>query len=149
LFSLDSSALTQLNKKNLDTKDGETSKKFEFRQLGFQCSGLQKANQIVIQCLDKQNNSREAILDRRDVKQLLAVADTDDMPILLRTSRAVELWKWSNGNYNLESRLVDGQVEQIERIQQGAGMESGYVAILASTPAAEIRIYRYIFWYYI
>jgi len=50
-------------------------------------------------------------------------------------------WQNINGNYNLVSRLVDGQVEQIERIQV-AGMESGYVVLLALTPAAEIRIYR-------
>ncbi|XP_017012150.2 uncharacterized protein clos [Drosophila takahashii] len=139
------SALTQLNKQNMDkyTSDADSSKKLELEVFGFKCRALQEANQIVIQCLNKQNNSREAILARRDVKQLLAVADTDAMPILLKTSRAVELWKWSNGNYSLVSRLVDGQVEQIERIQRGAGMEAGYVALLASSPAAEIRIYSF------
>ncbi|KAH8345532.1 hypothetical protein KR084_007608 [Drosophila pseudotakahashii] len=140
-----SSALTQLNKQNMDeyTSGVESSKKLELEIFGFQCRGLQEANQIVIQCLNKQNNSRVAILPVRDVKQLLAVADTDAMPILLKTSRAVELWKWSNGDYSLVSRLMDGQVEQIERIQRGAGMESGYVALLASSPAAEIRIYSF------
>uniref|UniRef100_A0A6P4EBK3 LOW QUALITY PROTEIN: uncharacterized protein LOC108040825 n=1 Tax=Drosophila rhopaloa TaxID=1041015 RepID=A0A6P4EBK3_DRORH len=144
LFTLNST-LTQLNKQILDQfpEDADTKQQMEFALLGFQCRGLQEANQIVIKCSDKQNNSREAIVTRRDAKQLLLVADTEDMPILLKTSRAVELWKWSNGNYSLVSSLMDGLVEQIALIQREAGMESGYVALLVSSPAAEIRIYSF------
>ncbi|XP_017120153.1 uncharacterized protein LOC108141347 [Drosophila elegans] len=141
-----SSALhAQLKKQILDEfpKDAETKQQIKFALLEFQCLGLQEANQIAIKCVDKQNNSREAIMASRDAKQLLLVAETDDMPILLRTSRAVELWKWSSGNYSLVGSLLVGQVEQMARIQRGAGMESGYVALLASSPAAEIRIYSF------
>ncbi|XP_017066585.1 uncharacterized protein LOC108104812 [Drosophila eugracilis] len=147
LFSRNSSSpeLTQLYKQNLEqyTKVADNSNELEFAVFGFQCRGLQEVNQIVIRCLDKNNNSREAILARREVKQLLAVADADDIPILLKTSKAVELWKWINGSYTLVSRLLDGQVENIARIPQEVGMDSGYVALLATSPAAEIHIYSF------
>ncbi|EDV58234.2 uncharacterized protein LOC6541760 [Drosophila erecta] len=147
LFGQNSSlfALAQLKKRILDqiTENAETPNKLQFRSHGFECRALQEEKQIVIRCLDMENNSREAILPRRAVKQLLAVADTDEMPILVSSARAVELWKWSNGNYSLSSRLMDGQVEQMALSQRCAGMESGYVALMASSPAAEIRIYSF------
>ncbi|EDW47124.1 GM20593 [Drosophila sechellia] len=138
-------ALTQLNKTNLNpiNEQAQNPQKLQFRSYGFQCRALQEENQLVIRCLDDQNNSREAILPRRDVKQLLPVADSDEMTILLRTPRAVELWKWSNDNYSLSSKLMDGQVEQMALSQGGAGMESEYVALMALSPAAEIRIYSF------
>ncbi|XP_039486003.1 uncharacterized protein LOC120448200 isoform X1 [Drosophila santomea] len=147
LFGENSSLFTptELKNTNLDqsAEDSQTPKKLHFRSYGFQCRALQEENQVVIRCLDKQNKSRKAILPRRAVKQLLAVADSYEMPILVSSPRAVELWKWTSGDYSLSSRLMDGQVEQMELSQGGAGMESGYVALMASSPAAEIRIYSF------
>lgn len=116
---------------------------FQFGPLGFQCLGLNEDDKIVVNCIDNQNNSREASFARQDAKQLLLATDTDDMPILLRTSRAVELWKWFNGSYTLARNLFHGQqVEQLELIPPNLDMEEGLLAVLTSAPAPEITIYR-------
>ncbi|XP_017027163.1 uncharacterized protein clos [Drosophila kikkawai] len=141
------STLPQLRKQDSERIPQDDSfsaiKRLQLSLFTFQCVGLQEAENMVIECLDKHNNSRKAIIiARRNAKQLLAVAnDSDDTSILLRTSKAVELWKWSNGNYSLVRSLLDGQqVEHMTLMQRGPGMESGFLAIVAS---AEIRIYRF------
>lgn len=124
-------------------KEWPTFNDLQFGLLGFQCLGLNEDDKIVVKCIDKQNNSREASFPRRDAKQLLLATDTDDMPLLLRTSRAVELWKWINGSYTLARNLFHGQkVEQLELIPQHLDMEKGLLAVLTSAPAPEITIYR-------
>ncbi|KAH8234407.1 hypothetical protein KR038_009118, partial [Drosophila bunnanda] len=145
------STLPQLRKQVLKriSKNDDLHQATKGLQLGLftlQCMGLQEVDNIVIECLDKHNNSRKAIItDRRDAKQLLAVTDdSDDTSILLRTSKAVELWKWSNGNYSLVRSLLGGQqMEHMTLMQREAGMQSGFLAIVASLPAAEIHIYRF------
>ncbi|KAH8290210.1 hypothetical protein KR054_001069, partial [Drosophila jambulina] len=128
-----------------DDNSFPAAKRLQLGLFTLQCLGLQEVDNIVIKCLDKHNNSRKAIvIARRDGKQLLATNDSDNAPILLRTSQAVELWKWSNGKYSLAKSLIDGQqVEHMALMQRGAGMESGFLAIVVSSPAAELRIYRF------
>ncbi|XP_017105993.2 uncharacterized protein clos [Drosophila bipectinata] len=147
-FELNSSLsqLMQLSKHLSEPirKEWPTVNDLQFGLLGFQCLGSNKDDKIVVKCIDNQNKPREANISRRDAKQLLLATDTDDMPILLRTTRAVELWKWNNGSYTLVRDLFQGQqVEQLELIPQHTDMEEGLLAVLTSAPAAEITIYSF------
>ncbi|KAH8400751.1 hypothetical protein KR009_000744 [Drosophila setifemur] len=147
LFARNSSklSLTQLSKQILKQTNEESllPTKLKFSRLGFECLGLQDDNRILIKCLDKQNKSWEAILPRQDAKQILSVANIDDMPLLLSTPNGVELWKLSNGSYTLVRSLLDGKpVEQVALVQREASIQSAFLAILASAPAPEITIYR-------
>ncbi|XP_034652706.1 uncharacterized protein LOC117891379 isoform X1 [Drosophila subobscura] len=120
-----------------------TNKKLEFGMGTSQCQAVQEVNELIVKCLDKNGTSRQAAVDRWDAKQLLVVAATDS-PILLLTSKAVELWKISERQvYTLVRRLLDVKAEQMALIQRGLGMQSSYMALITSSPAADIRIYSF------
>ncbi|XP_041450219.1 uncharacterized protein LOC111075604 isoform X2 [Drosophila obscura] len=121
-----------------------TNKKLEFGLGTIQCQAVQGINELIVKCLDISGTSRQAVVDRWDAKQLLAVAATNESPVLLLTSKAVELWKISERqNYTLVRRLLDVKAEQMALIRRGLGMQSSYVAFLTSSPAADIRIYSF------
>ncbi|EDW35573.1 GL17334 [Drosophila persimilis] len=121
-----------------------TNKKLEFNLGTIQCQAVQGVNELIVKCLDKNGTSWLSVVDRWDAKQLLAVAATNESPILLLTSKAVELWKISEKRkHTLIRHLLDIQAEQMALIRRGVGMQSSYVAFLTSSPAADIMIYSF------
>ncbi|XP_002138764.3 uncharacterized protein clos [Drosophila pseudoobscura] len=121
-----------------------TNKKLMFNLGTIQCQAVQGVNELIVKCLDKNGTSWLSVVDRWDAKQLLAVAATNESPILLLTSKAVELWKISEKRkHTLIRHLLDIQAEQMALIRRGVGMQSSYVAFLTSSPAADIMIYSF------
>ncbi|KAH8270837.1 hypothetical protein KR018_006377 [Drosophila ironensis] len=113
----------------------------QFGRLGFQCLCQPAADKIAIECRDRQNKSRRATIAAREAKQVMVLADTEEMPLLLRTPKAVELWRWSNNSYTFVGSLLDGQ--QVEHALLVHQEQSSFLALLTSAPAAEITIYSF------